>query len=1391
MFRKALPLLEARRLKSYSELLVAATLLLLGQPGELRADAMLQLFNLSWNEVADKIPEIAEAGYSSLWLPPPTKGGSGYSVGYDLFDPFDLGDKDQRGTVGTRYGTREELLRLVRLAHRFGLRVYFDNIVNHRGFEVPGYDANTPTNLYPGMVPGDFHLMTISGGFFRNASNIRDYNSQWQVQNLSLSGLIDIAHENPNANFGPSEGSTASKPVLVRHPNNPEYYDFNSAGTRVGFGNVTQADVSANPNAFKEDVGGYLLRSVRWLMDQTKCDGLRLDAVKHVPSYFFGQQNGAGKDSDSSGYVGNAQLQFNLAHGITDSNHRDSNFDPEAPRTDALIFGEHLGEPPTFGEYVDAGMRLLDAPLRNNLNNILGNPGATLAGLEQRDGGGFAANVRVMHAQSHDNDYAAHRELQNAYYFMREGVPLIYSDGYHQASGNPPFPRHANAPYLGEFGDNKMPDLAYLHHQLARGGTRARWGDSDTIAFERYDYREAANAIDQTVVLFAMNDNYGNPGDISFDDGVAQSDDGMPSTCYPVVNSRGQGFVVGFPPGSHLRQLADSPSKDRACAEVLVRLATNDKTEAQNSINDPNPVNRKIYVGSQTLVAGGGAIEIKIPSGSYVLYGYQWPEPSRVDATLTNWDGVVTNTDAVVIQQNGRAVPRMLIYRTDGPDGDAGFNPSYPFKMRGSVDVGGNVAGGLNVSNRTYAISVPVVTNAGPLDFLARVDGSAASASLKLDGGVDLNSQMGGLGASNTFTSGLLDLRDNKPGTAYDMLLGYEQCATSFRYGPEKFAARNTTRNTVRSLGAETYIYTVGSDTTTNIVTGSGLGADYPEQTAAWVYHDASASNNVAGQTVVRQRSSTLSSTAVDLWVKVGYQFNISKCSIYYTTDGTNPEGAYGVGQGTTRAVAATFAGDDASDGTIDWWKGTIPAQPSGFTVKYKIALYKNNAGPIPDYADSKHYALTQFAITNWNPATAQVWLHNDLATNQIVTGLAEGFHILRARAFLPRTNKSSVFNTFSQSFYYDAQPPDGIIAFPGADGAVVQSVDYDFVVRADETATEVEYNITDGDPNNDDAATGFSNGNGLRNGQPVFGKATRVAPSASLSQQFPNFPQEFRFTYFAVPSNGTATIRIRLKEFTTATFTNHYREVTRAISAAAPPQTISIAFPSVNGQSISLSQSNVYTIVACFTDTLTADVNLFTIKIDGADQPRTNANGTAAYRVQGSYCGAGRKDLRYDWSGMNSGQHYIQILYNGDGLNLQASRLVQVSISGETDSDGDGLPDNWERQYGLNPLDGAGANGAAGDPDGDGFTNLQEYLAGTDPKDPASLLRLTQLSGGGQIITWTSVPGRNYQVLAAAGFGSAFSPVSGTITAFGGTTSFTNPAPASARQFYRVQLAP
>ncbi|NCY21118.1 hypothetical protein EBX31_04070, partial [bacterium] len=117
--------------------------------GSLHAEAMLQLFNTSWKDLAAKMPELAEAGYTSIWAPPPAKGSGGLSVGYDCYDGFDLGSKYQKGSYSTRYGTEAELLNMMEVAHRFGIRVYFDNIMNHRAFDVPGYNESTPIDTYP------------------------------------------------------------------------------------------------------------------------------------------------------------------------------------------------------------------------------------------------------------------------------------------------------------------------------------------------------------------------------------------------------------------------------------------------------------------------------------------------------------------------------------------------------------------------------------------------------------------------------------------------------------------------------------------------------------------------------------------------------------------------------------------------------------------------------------------------------------------------------------------------------------------------------------------------------------------------------------------------------------------------------------------------------------------------------------------------------------------------------------------------------------------------------------------------------------------------------------------------------------------------------------------
>ena len=81
------------------------------------------------------------------------------------------------------------------------------------------------------------------------------------------------------------------------------------------------------------------------------------------------------------------------------------------------------------------------------------------------------------------------------------------------------------------------------------------------------------------------------------------------------------------------------------------------------------------------------------------------------------------------------------------------------------------------------------------------------------------------------------------------------------------------------------------------------------------------------------------------------------------------------------------------------------------------------------------------------------------------------------------------------------------------------------------------------------------------------------------------------------------------------------------------------------------------------------------------------------------------------------------------------------------TDRDGDGLPDDWERLYGLDPDNPADADS---DLDGDGLSNRAEFLAGTRPDDPASALALTVhlLPGGGVQLRFEAAAGRTYTVL-------------------------------------------
>ena len=85
-----------------------------------------------YNIISSKIEDWKSNGINRIWLPPPSKGQSGFnSMGYDPSDYFDLGEFEQHGTIETRFGSKAELKSLIDLSHQNNIEVIADIVMGH------------------------------------------------------------------------------------------------------------------------------------------------------------------------------------------------------------------------------------------------------------------------------------------------------------------------------------------------------------------------------------------------------------------------------------------------------------------------------------------------------------------------------------------------------------------------------------------------------------------------------------------------------------------------------------------------------------------------------------------------------------------------------------------------------------------------------------------------------------------------------------------------------------------------------------------------------------------------------------------------------------------------------------------------------------------------------------------------------------------------------------------------------------------------------------------------------------------------------------------------------------------------------------------------------------
>lgn len=225
-----------------------------------------------WNEAAEQAEKLSSLGINAIWLPPAYKSSEGLSNGYDVYDLYDLGEFNQKNSVRTKFGTKQEYIQAIEKLHEKGLRVYVDIVLNHKA------GADETERIKVVRVDPDDRTRFTSEPFDIDAYTKFTFPSRqgmysdfiWDFR--CFTGVDYAADLNETAIFSiMNEYGDGWEEVIDTEKGNYDYLMY--------------ADIEFRNPAVREE----LKRWGEWYLNECHFDGVRLDAVKHISPKFYAE----------------------------------------------------------------------------------------------------------------------------------------------------------------------------------------------------------------------------------------------------------------------------------------------------------------------------------------------------------------------------------------------------------------------------------------------------------------------------------------------------------------------------------------------------------------------------------------------------------------------------------------------------------------------------------------------------------------------------------------------------------------------------------------------------------------------------------------------------------------------------------------------------------------------------------------------------------------------------------------------------------------------------------------------------------------------------------------------------------------------------------------------